>query len=291
MQPKVTEFKAFQTRVFEPAGPTVPVGLDYDFNVIEAHKTQGEVQFPVYPIEAVLGKGDPLPFDVAQTEQEILAARNEAVQMREQMRMLRDEAKVAADAMRAEARQIFEATKTRAAEMIEKSRREIEGIEQKAYQAGFAQGEESGKTLGEQKIQSVVKNLSAVLENAGKEVEALLKASEADIAKAALELTLQLIHREIQQDPSVVLDMARAALSRVRNSSRLTFQVSSSDFSFMESHMDEFRTEAGVGVEIQVEVNPEIGRGGCRLLCDSGLVDATIETMVQNLLQQVMEEE
>jgi flagellar assembly protein FliH len=290
-EPVVTAFEAFRTHIFEPVGPTVPVGLDYDFDAMDLNISKNEVRFPVYPMPPESNQDESLPFDVAHAEEETRTARNEALQLREEARLVRDEAKIATDAMRAEAEKILEDAKSESANILEQARRQVEVIEQQAYQAGFSQGEESGKTLGEQKIQSIVKNLNAVLENAGREVESLLKANEVDVTKAAIDLTLQLIHREIQQDPSVVLDMARAALRRIRNCSRLTFQVSSSDAAFIEGNLDELRTQAGNEVEIQVEVHPDIGRGGCRLLCDSGMVDATIETMVRNFLEQVMEEE
>jgi flagellar assembly protein FliH len=289
-QPEIRDFQAFRTHVFEPAGPAVPVGLDYDFDAMGLAPQKYERRFPVYPVIPEPEVQEESGFDAVQMKEETLTARNEAAKFREEARFVRDEARVAAEAILAEARQTLEAAKAQSAEMLEQARREVETIEQTAYQAGFAQGEESGKVLGEQKIQSVVKNLTAVLENAGREVESMLKANEADVTKAAVELTLQLMHREIQQDPSVVLDMARAALRRVRDCSRLTFQVSSSDAAFLEGHLDDFRMLAGADVEIQVEVHPDIGRGGCRLLCASGMIDATIETMVRNFLEQIMEE-
>jgi flagellar assembly protein FliH len=281
----IKKFDAFQRHVFAPPGPKTPQGVDYDFDALSGTLLKKDERFPVYPLVEDPHVSTEFLLNGNPSQEEAASQRSSAhLQARNQ------ETREAAEALLAEAQKMLESARAESGALLERAHHEVAVIEQQAYQAGFAQGEEAGKTLGEQKIQSVVKNLVAVLENAGREVEALLKANETDVTRAAVELTLQLMHREIQQDPSVVLDMARAALRRVRDCSHLTFQVSSSDAAFLEGHLDEFHNLAGSHVDIQVEVHPDIGRGGCRLLCDSGMVDATIETMVRSFLSQIMEE-
>ena len=41
----------------------------------------------------------------------------------------------------------------------------------------------------------------------------------------------------------------------------------------------------------RLEPDPEVGRGGCRVFADSGEVDATIETAMENLRKALFQEE
>jgi len=217
--------------------------------------------------------------------------KREAERMHEEAQGCLKEAKAALAQARERAQVIAEDARKSAAAMVEDARRRTEQIEAEAYQAGFEQGEEAGRLLSEQKTESVIRSLRQVIEEAAAQRSDLLSQSEQDLVKLAFLISLQVLQREIRQDPSVVLDVARAALKKAKRTSRLILFVSPHDFRFVEEHLDQLQSPSGVGAEIKVEPDPDLARGGCRIQCDCGEVDASIEVMIDNLRTRVWAQE
>jgi len=202
-----------------------------------------------------------------------------------------EEARQRANAIHENAHRFAEETRRRAAEMLEEARRQVEEVEARAYQAGFAQGEEAGRRLGEQKVESVLKSLRSVIERMVAQRDALFKASEQELVRLAYLISLKVIHREIQQEPNVVLDMVRAALAKTHQASQITIQVSPTDFRFLEGQSELVRDLAGNRANVQIEPSSEVGRGGCRILSEAGEVDARVESMLDVFRKRIWEEE
>jgi len=201
-----------------------------------------------------------------------------------------EEARQRANAILENARRSVEEARRRAAEMLEEARRQVEEVEARAYQAGFAQGEEAGRRLGEQKVESVLKSLRSVIEKMVAQRDALFKASEQELVRLAYLIALKVIHREIQQDPNVVLDVVRAALAKTHQASQITIQVSPTDFRFLEGQSELVRDLAGNRANVQIEPSSEVGRGGCRIQSEAGEVDARVEGMLEVFRKQIWEE-
>ena len=217
--------------------------------------------------------------------------KREAERMREEAQAGLKEAKETLAQARERAKVVSEDARKSAEAMVEDARRRTEQIEAQAYQAGFEQGEEAGRALSKQKTESVIRSLRQVVEEAAAQRSELLSQSEEDLVKLAFLISLQVLQREIRQDPSVVLDVTRAALKKAKRTSRLILFVSPHDFRFVEEHLDQLRSSSGAGAEIKVEPDPDLARGGCRVQCDCGEVDASIEVMIDNLRKRVWPQE
>jgi flagellar assembly protein FliH len=189
------------------------------------------------------------------------------------------------------ARGIVQTAQDQAGVIIEEGRKKAEETEATAYQAGFEQGETAGKQLAEQKIEPVIRGLRSVVENLAGRQEELLQAKEEEFVKGGLLIALQLIHREIRQDPSVVLDVVRAAIRKMQRASRLTIYVSAQDFKFLEDHLELLQTLTESGATVNIEPDASVGRGGCRVVSNTGEIDATIDSMIGQLKSQVWEED
>ena len=190
-----------------------------------------------------------------------------------------------------EARRTLDEARTQAEHLVEEARRHAEEIEAVAYQAGFEQGEEAGQRLSDQKTESAMRSLHAVLEEIEAQRVQLLRSSEERLIRVAFLIALKLIHRELHQDPSVVFDIVREAISRVQRASRLTLYVSPHDFKFIEGHLDELTALTKQEMRIAVEPDPNIPRGGCKVTSNTGEVDATIDSMIRNLQERLWEVE
>jgi flagellar assembly protein FliH len=273
-------FDAFTRNEFDSEGRAPSASFDMAFDAQSSGTASNEGMFlesfdeePDSTFSPSLGK-DLLGEEGRKIVEE---AKERAAAIVEKARLASEEAEARAEA--------------RATAMLEDARRQVEEVEARAYQEGFAQGEEAGRRLGEQKVESVLKSLRSVMEKMVGQRDALLKASEQELVKLAYLIALQIIHREIQQDPNVVVDVVRTALARTHQASEITIQVSPSDFRFLEGQGDLLRDLTGGKANVQIEPSTEVGRGGCRIVSEAGEVEASIERTLELFRKQIWEQE
>ena len=261
------EFGAFGENVFEPSKCVSADDLMLPFDAEERRR-------------ALRGRSGEKPCE----PEEGIAVRLEKA------KALHEKAGAELESAREEAAQIVADAEERAAEIVRQAQRDSETVEARGYQAGFEQGEEAGRRLGDQKIETIVRSLGAMVESFTTHQRDLLVAGQEQMVKLASALALKLIQRELRQDPTVVLDVVREALARVQDAMNLTIHVSPSDFQFIEGHLEEFRRLTEGDAEIVLEPDPEVDRGGCRVKSDCGEVDATLRTMVRAFLDELTDD-
>lgn len=228
----------------------------------------------------------------ADAEPEELVQAREALEQaratREEAERVLEQARRRAELLTAEAEATLEQARGDAEQAIEEARRKTEEIEAQAYQAGFEQGEESGRKFQEQKMMSVIRNLEAVVRSARESRENWQQQCEEELVRLLRLVARKTIQRELRQDPSVVLDIVRRAIRLVQESSRIVLYVSPQDFGFIEEHLDQFHALVEDNARLNLEIDENISRGGCRLVSDTGEVDATLDTMFRNLDEEIL---
>jgi flagellar assembly protein FliH len=296
--PEVETFQGFQSNVFpevpKPKEPQIPLLIEP--LLPESDKRPWE-DTDVYEEEAEPAE-TPEEQMRREAEEYLSQARETLEAAREEARQLGDAAQAELDFARAQAAQIqteadhaLEQARRQAEEMVARAQVRTDEIEAKAYQAGFEQGEEAGRRLNEQKIESVMRRLEGILEQVTTQCDRLVDEREEELVKLAYLISLQLIHREIQQSPEVVLDVVRAGITRLKRAQRLTIFISPHDFSFIENHLDVIQGWTETGTRITVEPQETVGRGGCLIHSNAGEVDATIATMVRHMFERIWGEE
>jgi flagellar assembly protein FliH len=228
---------------------------------------------------------------LSQARETLDAAREETRQLQQAAQAELDFAREQAAQIQTEADRVLEQARRQAEEMVSRAQVRTDEIEAKAYQGGFEQGEEAGRRLNEQKIESVMRRLEGILDQVTAQCDRLVDEREEELVKLAYLISLQLIHREIQQDPAVVLDVVRAGITRLKRAQRLTIFVSPHDFSFIENHLDVIQGWTETGTRITVEAQETVGRGGCLIHSNAGEVDATIATMVRRMFERIWGED
>ncbi len=296
--PDVGKYQGFQSNVFPEVirakGPQMPLLIEP--LVPESGKRpwedtdvcgEGE-ETPETPEEKMRREAEEY---LSQARETLDAACEEARQVQEAAQAALDAAREEAVRIEVEANDALDQARRQAEEMVARAQVRTDEIEAKAYQAGFEQGEEAGRRLNEQKIESVMRRLEGILDQVTAQCDRLVDEREEELVKVAYLISLQLIHREIQQDHSVVLDVVRAGITRLKRAQRLTIFVSPHDFSFIENHLDVIQGWTETGTRITVEPQETVGRGGCLIHSNAGEVDATIATMVRRMFERIWGED
>ncbi len=297
--PEIGKYQGFQANVFpeapRPRGPQVPLLIEplvpeSDRRPWEDTDTYGEEEEGASetPEEQMRREAEE---HLTLARETLEAAREEARQLGQAAQAELDFAREQAAQIQADADRALEHPRRQSEEIVARAQARTVEIEPKAYQAGFEQGEEAGRRLNEQKIESVMRRLEGILEQVTTQCNRLVDEREEELVKLAYVISLQLIHREIQQSPEVVLDVVRAGISRLKRAQRLTIYVSPHDYSFIENHLEIIQGWTEPGTRIAVEPQETVGRGGCRIHSNAGEVDATIATMVRRMFERIWGED
>lgn len=108
-----------------------------------------------------------------------------------------------------------------------------------------------------------------------------LAGAEAEVARVVL-TCLRKILGEFSEEELVIRE-ARTALQVIRNEPRVTLRVSTEVETKVRERVGEILSGNGEVNFLEVTGDDRIGRGGCRLESEAGVVDASIEQQLQAL--------
>ncbi|HEX4167445.1 MAG TPA: type III secretion system stator protein SctL [Bryobacteraceae bacterium] len=167
-----------------------------------------------------------------------------------------------------DARQILTDARAQAAQLIENAEQEKESI--------FAEASRNGHRAGLDKWNDT-------LVDTWKLREQFLSQNEAELVKLAIAIAGKIIGREVQSDPSLILQTARKAVKAASREKQLTIQVNPADEATLREQADSLRNLFDGSGDLVVTANSAITRGGCVVESELGIVDAQIATQLASL--------
>jgi len=153
----------------------------------------------------------------------------------------------------------------------------------KGYEAGFREGFQTAKEHETERLKRFEKDLETFIARIEHALELWYEKAESGLAQYASEIAKKILAEELTLRPEAIVSLAREAIKRVRNSSTVRIRVNPFDLSTLEERKEElFRIVAGVrGIELAGDETLE--RGSVILETENGILDARIETQLENL--------
>jgi flagellar assembly protein FliH len=148
-----------------------------------------------------------------------------------------------------------------------------------AYQQGTAHGRESAERLMADERARLV---STVQDIAGLR-RRVLEAAEHDVMQLAVGMARRVLHREVQLEPDILLSMAHVALRRMGDRPVATARLHPEDLAAI-------TTQSAVVEGLTLMADPEIPRGGCRLVSSVGEVDLGVDAQMTELSRVLLGE-
>jgi flagellar assembly protein FliH len=155
-------------------------------------------------------------------------------------------------------------------------------IERKAYEDGFAKGEQAGIQLGKQQMMPVLERLESMLKELAGARERMLREMEPKIVSLALTIAEQVIHKSIAADGTIVLETVKAAVSESVDRGKIIVRVSPSDHQTVVELRPDLMKMKDVE-EVEVISDPDVKPGGCVIRTQNGLIDAQVETGIKEI--------
>ena len=157
--------------------------------------------------------------------------------------------------------------------LISRAREEAQSIKESAMKEGY----EEGLKLAQSDINEV-KNTIVAFMNAKQEVFDYISPS---IMEISIDIAKKIIKRELQQDPSIILDNISKILKGLsKEESKITLNVNPIQVPLLKSEISDIMYNAGLEAKIMIVPDENIMEGGCMITTSNGVIDATIETQL-----------
>lgn len=153
---------------------------------------------------------------------------------------------------------------------------------------GFEQGYAEGQEQAQQELQQQLETNVAPLQNLVKTFEEALSEVDTAVAEHLVHLALQagrqLAGDALEAKPEAVLDIVRELLQQDETLySPAIIHLHPADLDLVKAHMSADLERA----RWQLQADPRLTRGGCRVVSKAGELDASMETRWQLIQQQL----
>jgi flagellar assembly protein FliH len=163
----------------------------------------------------------------------------------------------------------------------------------KGYEEGCREGREAGHREAHEaetsrlraEASALATVLDAMLREIGARKNSVLRAAREELLPLAIEIAKKVVKREVREFPEVVLGNIRKAIDLAFRRTELTVQVHPEDAALVEKHVPEIAACFSGLESISVKPSVDVGRGGCRLVSSSGVVDMRVEAQLEVIEQ------
>ncbi|MBI4526337.1 MAG: hypothetical protein HY695_21265 [Deltaproteobacteria bacterium] len=133
--------------------------------------------------------------------------------------------------------------------------------------------------------------LSKVAEELGVLREEWVSRFAPQIAQLALEVAEKIVGKQVEEDPQIVASVLARAKVAVPSARDLRIFLNPADYhALLDLRPDLLETNGGGLEKMEIIPSEDIGRGGCRVETDAGVVDATVSTQLEEIRRQMLEE-
>lgn len=163
----------------------------------------------------------------------------------------------------------------------------LEALERDAFAKGFAQGERAGAEAAGKRGEAMLRRLTQTLDELATLRAQMIHQTERQMVQLALAVARRVVRREVSLDQDLLIAMARVALERLGESAQVTVRLHPEEYEATSAA----RAVEWTGTSITVVADTRVGRGGCRVESEFGLMDAGIDAQLHELGRALLGEE
>jgi flagellar assembly protein FliH len=160
------------------------------------------------------------------------------------------------------------------------------------YEEGFALGREQGRTRAYEEASEAtaeeICRIAGELDQLGQDMHAALnewyRQSEESLARLSVEIARRLVAKELETSEEAILSITREALEEVTHAATARIKVNPAHSAILENYIDQFQSLAPSLKSIEIVDDPSVG-SGCVIETDGGVVDASIESKLRNIVE------
>lgn len=147
-------------------------------------------------------------------------------------------------------------------------------------QAGFQQGYEEGLALAKKELASQQTQLEETLQALAQPLERVNQEVEQELVELSLAVALQILRREITQDPKHVIGLIREAVNQLPAASRkIRIHLNPNDAQVVRDVLN----QQDDSQHWQIKDDPTLPHGSCQVHSETSFLDAGIDALVNRL--------
>ena len=166
--------------------------------------------------------------------------------------------------------------------LISRAREEAQSIKEAAAKEGYQEGLERSKSDIDEVKNAITGFLSAKQD--------VFEYIAPDILEISVDIAKKIIKKELQQDPTIILDNIKEILKGLsKEESKVTLRVNPSQVSLLKAEIPEVMSSIGLEAKVMIVPDETIMEGGCVVTTANGVIDATIETQLSVISEALKE--
>jgi flagellar biosynthesis/type III secretory pathway protein FliH len=179
------------------------------------------------------------------------------------------------------------AAQQKAEEMLAAARCQATALEKE----GFEKGESRGREEARNEILPALIGFAQAGQSLIVFEEQMVSRFTPHIVRLALEIAEKIVGKAVVEDPGIVASVLERARKEIPDARSVRVRLHPEDFKILaELRPELIRAGAEGGRKIEVLAADEIGRGGCRIETEIGVVDASLPTQFQEIKRQLLDE-
>lgn len=189
--------------------------------------------------------------------------------------------------MRGQANDYLGTVRGEAAKIVQQAHQQAEQIRRQAEIAGRKAAEAAAERLLDEKIGKRMQTLLPALEQIVREINdaktALLTHWEQSAVSVSTAIAERIVRRELANEPRITLDLIAESLRMATGMAEITLHVSPTDYEHLGPHIDALLHTLAQLTPSNIQANPNIGPGGCRIETRFGQIDNTIAAQLARI--------
>jgi len=185
--------------------------------------------------------------------------------------------------------------RSQAEAIVNEARREAEHIRQMAEEDGLAAATRRAEAARDEKLcqelQTLLPAISAVISQLADARQAWLRHWERSAVGLAARIAERAIRRELSRDPKITLGLLQEALELAAGSPRLKVMLSPTDFQSLGHQAKALASQLAAVAKTQIVPDKSISPGGCRVETAHGVIDEQIETRLQRIASELIDDD
>lgn len=166
--------------------------------------------------------------------------------------------------------------------LISRAREEAQNIKEAAAKEGYQDGLSQARADLEDVKNAITSFLSAKQE--------VFEYIAPDIMEISVEIAQKIIKKELQQDPSIILDNIMEILKGLsKEETKITLRVNPVQVSLLKAEIPDVMNNIGLEAKVLIVPDETIMEGGCMVTTTNGVIDATIETQLSVISEALKE--
>ncbi|RDV84673.1 FliH/SctL family protein [Ammonifex thiophilus] len=176
--------------------------------------------------------------------------------------------------------EVIASLRAEAEALVSQARAEAERLKAEAVAELEAARREAGR---------LVEQAREAIRAAEEERRRLMAELEPELVNLAVTMARRLVAAELKLNPEVVLNVAKEALSLVRDRPYVLLLVNPEDLPLCQANRQKLEVLLPEGAVLRLLPDPRLGRGECQVETDQGVVDATFKARWEILLESLKE--